>query len=185
MALYLLVVMTLRALGFRVDSRSGEVLRDCFGRPISLDPELAETIASERCETDPSFPEVPSRLLSSHSWKQVTADKRFFDDDVLRLEARALVKAAERSSHSQPIHDCKVLLLSDNVSIVLCFNHGRSRDFRLLTPIGRFASVPQLAAICAAQWEPCGTRFWQRCDGGWTVDSTTREAGRAPELCKL
>ena len=25
--------------GFRVDSRSGEVLRDCFGRPISLDPE--------------------------------------------------------------------------------------------------------------------------------------------------
>ena len=41
--------------GFRVDSRSGEVLRDCFGRPISLKPELAEIIASERWETDPSF----------------------------------------------------------------------------------------------------------------------------------
>ena len=64
--------------GFRVDSRSGEVLRDCFGCPISLDPELAEIIASERWETDPSFPEVPSRLLSSH-----------------RLEAKALVKAAD------------------------------------------------------------------------------------------
>ena len=53
--------------GFRVDSRSWEVLRDCFGRPISLDPELAVIIASELWETDPSFPKVPSRLLSSHS----------------------------------------------------------------------------------------------------------------------
>ena len=36
------------------------------------------------------------------------------------------------------------------------------------------AACPQLAAICAAQWEPCDTKFWQRCDDGWTVDSTTR-----------
>ena len=57
--------------GFRVDSCSGELLRDCFGRPISLDPELAEVIASERWETDPSLPEVPSRLLSSHSCLQL------------------------------------------------------------------------------------------------------------------
>ena len=35
-------------------------------------------------------------------------------------------------------------------------------------------ACPQLAAICAAQWEPCDTKFWQRCDDGWTVDSTTR-----------
>ena len=90
--------MSLRVLGFPVDSRNSEVLRDCCGRPIFLGQELAQTIASERWETDPSFPEVPSRLLSSHSWKMVKADKCIFDDDVLRLEARALVKAAERSS---------------------------------------------------------------------------------------
>ena len=36
------------------------------------------------------------------------------------------------------------------------------------------AACPQLAAICAAQCEPCDTKFWQRCDDGWTVDSTTR-----------
>ena len=73
----LLVVIPLRALGFRVDSCSAEVLRDCSGRPISLDPELAEIIASERWETDSSFPEVPSHLLSSHSWKKVMADEWF------------------------------------------------------------------------------------------------------------
>ena len=35
-------------------------------------------------------------------------------------------------------------------------------------------ACPQLAAVCAAQWKPCDTKFWQRCDDGWTVDSTTR-----------
>ena len=97
----LLVVIPLRALGFRVDSCSAEVLRDCLGRPISLDPELAEIIASERWETDSSFPEVPSHFLLSHSWKKVMADEWFFDEDILRLEARALVKAANRAAHSQ------------------------------------------------------------------------------------
>ena len=67
-------------------------------------------------------------------------DKWFFDDDVLRLEAWVLVKAAECSAHSRPVHDCRILSLSDNLLIVLCFTRGRSRDFRLLTQIRRFAS---------------------------------------------
>ena len=117
---------------FPVDSCSGKVLRDCFGRLISLDPEMAEIIASERWETDSSFPEVPSRLLSSHSWKKGMADKWFFDDDILRFEAWALVEAA----HSQPVHDCRT-----NLPIVLCFSRGRSLDVSLLTQITRIASV--------------------------------------------
>ena len=32
----------------------------------------------------------------------------------------------------------------------------------------------QLGAVCAAQREPCDTGFWQRCDDGWIVDSTSR-----------
>ena len=56
------------------------------------------------------------------------ADKCFFHDDMLRLEAQALVKG-------------RLLLLSDNISTVLCFNRGRSRHFKLLTQIRRFASV--------------------------------------------
>ena len=36
------------------------------------------------------------------------------------------------------------------------------------------SACPQLAAICVAQRKPCDTRFWQRCDDGWSVDSTTR-----------
>ena len=99
-------------------------------------------MVEKRWETDPSFPEVPSQLLSSDSWKKVMADRWFFDDDILRLVARALVKAAERAAHSQPVHDCGLLLLSDNLSTVLCFNRGRSRDFGLLTQIRRFVDMP-------------------------------------------
>ena len=48
------------------------------------------------------------------------AGKWFFDDDIPRLEAGALVKGTERSEHSQPVHDCRMVLLSDSISIVLC-----------------------------------------------------------------
>ena len=41
-----------------------------LGRPISLDPELAGIISSKRWATHSSFPQVPSHLLSSHSWKK-------------------------------------------------------------------------------------------------------------------
>ena len=48
------------------------------------------------------------------------------------------------------------------------------RAFRSTCVEAARTACPQLAAICAAQWEPCDTRFWQRCDDGWTLDSTTR-----------
>ena len=50
--------------------------------------------------------------------------------------------------------------------------HGRA--FRSTCLEAARTACRQLAATCAAQCEPCDTRFWQRCDGGWTVDSTTR-----------
>ena len=48
------------------------------------------SIACERWEVDPNFAEVPSRLLSSHSWKHVMADKWFFDDPSPGQSSRAL-----------------------------------------------------------------------------------------------
>ena len=60
------------------------------------------------------------------------ADRWFFDDDILRLVARALVKAAERAAHSQPVHDCRLLLLSDNLSMSALLQPGTIA--RLQTP---------------------------------------------------
>ena len=47
------------------------------------------------------------------------------------------------------------------------------------------SACPQLAAICAAQWEPCGTRYWQFCDDGWTVHSTTRGGWQGSRAMKV
>ena len=49
------------------------------------------------------------------------------------------------------------------------------RAFRSTCLEAARTACPQLAAICAAQWEPCDTKFWQRCHDGWTLDSTTRD----------
>ena len=47
------------------------------------------------------------------------------------------------------------------------------------------AACPQLAAICAAQWEPCDTRFWHRCDDGWTVDKTTKSGWQGSRIMQV
>ena len=82
--------------GFCVDSRFGQVLRDGFGRPISLDPEMVEILTSERWETNPTCSEVPSHLFLESSaeeghGRQVVYRRRY------PLEARALVRAAQRA----------------------------------------------------------------------------------------
>ena len=56
------------------------------------------------------------------------------DDDVLGLEAGAPVKAARRAAHRQQVHDCRILLRSDNLSIVLCLSRGPSQVFQAPGP---------------------------------------------------
>ena len=132
--LYLLVVMPLKVLAFGSTRAavkfSGTVLvvRSLLIRKWLVHA-VGETQTFQRSHL------VCSRVIHG---KKVMADNWFFDDDILRLEAWALVQAAERAAHSQPVHDCKFLLPSDNLSIVLCFTRGRSRDIRLLTQIRRF-----------------------------------------------
>ena len=64
-------------------------------------------------------------------------------------------------------HDADVVLPID-------LENACGRAFRFTSMEAARTACSQLAAICAAQWEPCDTKFWQRCDDGWTVDITTR-----------
>ena len=64
-------------------------------------------------------------------------------------------------------HDADVVLPID-------LENAYGRAFRSTCSEAARTVCPQLAAICAAQWAPCDMRFWQRCDDGWSVDSTTR-----------
>ena len=61
-----------------------------------------------------------------------------------------------------------------DVVLPIDLENAYGRAFRSPCLEAARAACPQLAAVCAAQWEPCDTRFWQRCDDGWTVDRTMR-----------
>ena len=61
-----------------------------------------------------------------------------------------------------------------DVVLPIDLENANGRSFRSTCLEAEESASPQFAAICAGQREPCDTRFWQRGDDGWTVDSTTR-----------
>ena len=54
------------------------------------------------------------------------ADRWKHSDNILILEARALVKAAERVSNSRAVSDVRALLLGDNLGVILAFGRRRA-----------------------------------------------------------
>ena len=96
---------------------------------------MMDILKAERWEVNEHFPEVPSELLHNDLWTTVMTDRWVYHDDILRLEARALLKAASRAAHSKPMADCRVLILGDNLAVVICAARCRSRDFRLLVQL--------------------------------------------------
>ena len=55
-----------------------------------------------------------------------------------------------------------------DVVLLIHLENAYDRAIRSTSSEAARTACPQLAAICAAQLEPCDTKFWQRCDDGWT-----------------
>ena len=118
------------AAGFSIDSATGL---------ISAEPPADEDHL--RWETDPAFPEVPAKYLAGDRWKLVMADRWLFQDNILLLEARAVIKAAMRIAHSSFGRDGHALILVDNMSVVLALTRFRAKEFRLLVLMRRLAAI--------------------------------------------
>ena len=141
--------------GFQVDPESGEIARDPFGQAVRLDTEIQELIRAERWESNPEFREVLSSLLHSSKWQTVMADRWIYPDNILRLEARGMVKAASRAAHCAPMHDCRILLLGDNLGVILCFARSRAREFGFLVQVRRLCAFGLSRNIrFAVRWVP-------------------------------
>ncbi|CAK0828217.1 unnamed protein product [Prorocentrum cordatum] len=82
-----------RGAGIEVDPESGEAERGVAGRPARLDRKAREILEAARWKRIGVFPEVPSGLLTRDCWRAILADRWPHPDDILRLEARAVVKA--------------------------------------------------------------------------------------------
>ena len=69
------------------------------------------------------------------------ADKWRYEEGIIHLEARAVLKGIERLARSQHGHDARALFVGDNLALSLALGRSRSRDFKLLTLIRRAGSL--------------------------------------------
>ena len=92
-------------------------------------------------EIDHNFHEVPAHLLRKDHWqvKQFGQWKR--SEHIMVLEARALTKSLERIAFTKYGKDVHQLLLTDSLSMALAFERARSKSFKVLLQIRRFAAV--------------------------------------------
>ena len=100
----------------------------------------AAALADAGWEIVSGFPEVPAASLRRELWHPKMWGKWRRDDDILVLEGRAVLKSLKRIALTRFGHDLRQLLLCDNMSVVLSFERCRSKNFKLLSLIRRFAA---------------------------------------------
>ena len=96
-------------------------------------------------EVDETFEEIPAAGLKESLWRTVLSGAWKYEEEILELEGRALVKGMQRLACQPAGHHHRQLLLADNMSVVLAFSRGRSKNFNLLVHIRR------LYAYCLAK----------------------------------
>ena len=89
---------------------------------------------------DDSFVEVPSAGLRRHLWSPKMQGRWAYKEDILVLEARAVLKGVKRVLLTRYGHDIRQLALCDNLSVVLAFGRGRSRNFKILKVLREFGA---------------------------------------------
>lgn len=92
-------------------------------------------------ECSPSFKEIDAQLLHKELWTPKLWGTWNHEEHILVLEARALNKALNRIAVTKFGQDIRQLLLVDSMSVALSFDRCRSRSFKLLRQIRKYAAV--------------------------------------------
>jgi hypothetical protein len=103
------VLYAIQAAGFAMNAQ-GKLERDAQGNAVRVPMEILDKQFAGRWEQAPDFQEVPPHLLADDRWRNVMSDRWFFSEGILLLEARAIVKAAERIANSIPQCTCRSLI---------------------------------------------------------------------------
>ena len=69
------------------------------------------------------------------------SDRWIYEDGILNLGARALVKAISTLANSEPGGACRALFLGDNLAVILSFGRWRAKNFKLLVQLRRAAAL--------------------------------------------
>ena len=94
-----------------------DVLRD--GGELAAGPGGIDADEASRWEGNPDVPEVPLAFLAQDDWREVCADRWWFDEGIIYLEARALVRAIERCATSSFGRDVRCLFLGAAVPVTI------------------------------------------------------------------
>ena len=91
-----------------------------------------------RLDVNDGFHEIPAAGLRRELWNPVLHGRWSFKEDILVLEARAVLKGIRRVLMTRYGHDMRQLVLCDNLSAVLTFECCRSRNFTVLRVLREF-----------------------------------------------
>lgn len=107
--------------------------------------EASKRLASAGWEVDEDFEEVPSAGLKRELWIPKIWGKWHFGENILLLEAKAVLKGTKRILLTRFGHSMRQLVLCDNMSVVLSIERCRSKNFRLL------CIIRKICAFCLAR----------------------------------
>lgn len=114
-----------------------------------------ELVKESGWEVNEGFSKVPARYLAKSLWEPKLWGRWSYNAGILELEGRALVKSLKRVAVSVHGRDIRQLLLVDNMAVALSFDRFRSRNFRLLLQIRKFAAYLLARNISSSvRWIP-------------------------------
>ena len=124
----------------RFRKREGHSARDAFFKAAGYcrgsDGLWAEGDAPEEkelWETVAGFPEIDAKLITQPAWDDlIHGPWRYFDESIVVLEARALLRGFQAAVSKYDMKNCRALVIVDNMSVCLCFVRRRSRDQKIL-----------------------------------------------------
>ena len=145
------------ALGDGIGTQVDTLMRSELGDGELLDDAFVG-VNSSVWDADASFPETPTSVTDDPRWTIAGCGKWRFEDNIVRLEAHALIKGIERLAITTFGTCIRQLFLVDNMSVCLCFAQARCRDYRLLKLVRRFQSFCLSRCIIAhVRWIPCNS----------------------------
>ncbi|CAE7458265.1 SLC34A1 [Symbiodinium microadriaticum] len=102
--------------------------------------ESHKALAQAGWEIDNDFKEVPAAGLVRRLWHATMHGSWEFEEDILVLEARAVLKGIRRALMTRFGHSIRQLALCDNLAVVLTFERCRSRNYKVLKVLRQFAA---------------------------------------------
>ena len=125
----------------------GKLATDKHDQHLRVHAELVDEVDAQREGTRIKFSRSASTSSRQENWHNVMPDTWRFPANILILDARVLVKTAERVGCSQAISNWHVVLLCDSLGVILAFSRRHAREFPLLIPIRRIVAIGLMRGV--------------------------------------